>query len=51
MFKLEQKKRSIRSLFSPRGEIYEVVYIGRQPEREICGEKKHLQIQWVKKDT
>ena len=30
----------IKSLFFPRGDIYGLVHAGRQPEREICGEKK-----------
>ena len=30
----------ISSLFSPRGGIYGLVHVGRQPEREICGQKR-----------
>ena len=29
----------IKSLFSPHGEIYGLVHVGRQPEREICGKR------------
>ena len=34
---------------SPGGEIYGLVHIGRQPERNIRGKKKNLKIQWEKK--
>ena len=37
--------------FSPSGEIYGLVHIDRKPEREICGEKKDLKLQWGKKGT
>ena len=30
--------------------IYGLVHVGRQPEHEICGEKKDLKIQWGKKE-
>ena len=41
--KLQRGKRfriRIKSLFSPRGKIYGLVHIGRQPEREIYGKKR-----------
>ena len=32
--------RGSSPVFSPSGEIYGLIHVGRQPEREICGEKR-----------
>ena len=37
-------------LLFPTWEIYGLVHVGRQPEREICKEK-NLKIQWEEKGT
>ena len=36
--------------FSPCGEIYGLVHVGRQPECEICGEKKDQKYNEEKKE-
>ena len=39
----------IKSLFFPTWANYGLVHVDRQPEREICGKKKDLKIQWGEK--
>ena len=50
-FRIFFAKHGSSLFFSPSGEIYGLVHVRRQPEREICEKKKDLKVQWGKKGT